>query len=75
MHAFVKGAPDEPYPQRLGKQLKSLAVARPNTPGAAEHQSYRRKGRQHLFQVGKPLEKRMARRLIWAHVDALSGMP
>ena len=75
MHAFVKGAPDEPHPQRLRKQSEGLAVARPNAPGAAEHQSNRREGRQHLFQVRKPLKKRMARRLIGAHVDALSGMP
>ena len=75
MHPFVKSAPDEPCSQRIGKQLEGLAVARPNAPSAAEHQGHRRKGRQHLFQVGKPLEKRMVRRLVRAHVDALAGMP
>lgn len=75
MHPFVKGAPDKPCLQRLWKQFESLAVARPNAPGAAEHQGHRRKGRQYFFQVGKPLEKRMVRRLVGAHVDALSGMP
>lgn len=75
MHTFVKGAPYEPCSQRIGKQFEGLAVARPDAPGAAEHQGHRRKGRKHLFQVGKPLEKRMARRLVGAHVDALAGMP
>ena len=75
MHPFMKGAPDKPCLQRLRKQFESLAVARPNAPGAAEHQGHRRKGRQHRLQVGKPLEKRMARRLVGAHVDALARMP
>lgn len=75
MHPFVKSAPNEPCSQRIGKQCEGLVVARPNAPGAAEHQGHRRKGRKHLFQVGKPLEKRIARRLIRAHVYALSGMP
>lgn len=63
MHAFVNGAPDEPCSQRIGKQFEGLVFARPNAPGAVEHQSNCRKWRQHLFQVEKPIEERMVRRL------------
>ena len=75
MHAFVNGAADEPCSQRIGKQFEGLVLARPNAPGAVEHQSNCRKWRQHLFQVEKPIEERMVRRLIGAHVDALARMP
>src|SRR5256885_9946323 len=66
---------DESRAQSLRQPLKRLGVTWANAPGAAQHQGHRGIWRQFLFQNGKPLKQRMARSLVWAHVDALAGMP
>lgn len=75
MDTLVVCAADESRAQSLRQPLKRLGVTWANAPGAAQHQGHRGIWRQFLFQNGKPLKQRMPRGLVWAHVDALVGMP
>lgn len=75
MNTLVVRPTDEPGTQGGRQPLESGAVAGTDAPGATQHQRYRRVRPEGLFQDVNPFEQSMPCGLVWAHVDALAGMP
>jgi|GEM_PF-2734107 len=75
MNTLVKSATDETGTQLLRQPLQRLGISRADTPGTAEHKGDMRVRGEFFQQMGKPLEQGVLGGLIWAHVDATSGVP
>jgi len=72
---LVESASDEAGAQLVGQQLQRLGIAGAYAPCTAEHDGYLGVGGEFFLQKGQPLEQGVLRGLVWAHVDATSGMP
>lgn len=75
MYTLVESASDETATQLLRQPQQRLGISRADTPSTAEHKGDMRVRGEFFQQMGQPLEQEVLGGLVWAHVDAASGVP